>query len=97
MTETEAKVVHALQALGHALTGKECAVSEFHLGQLIEGHEYYLPDGGYSRIIVSELTDRARLTDNSRPEVKAAWHLREGPIADLERHVLDARREMGAG
>jgi hypothetical protein len=36
--------------------------------------EYYLSDGGYSRLMLDELAGDFRLSSNSRDQVKAVWH-----------------------
>lgn len=41
------------------------------------GGEYYLSDGGYSRIVFHELSGRLSLTSNSRDAVKAQWDVQE--------------------
>lgn len=38
--------------------------------------EYYLSDGGYSRLIFSEVSEEFRLTSNSRNAVKQVWQTR---------------------
>jgi hypothetical protein len=38
----------------------------------VTSHHYYLSDGGYSRVVISE-DGALRLTDNSRRDVIAAW------------------------
>jgi hypothetical protein len=98
-TETEAKkgrvmeqLRETLTSLVHAITGgRYPELREHYLDKLIEGEEYYLPDGGYSRIVVSLITGRAFLTSNSLQTAKE--NLRRYPllIADLEQAVLRAR------
>jgi hypothetical protein len=92
MTRIEAKICDTLSMLAYALTRKvQPPIPAVHLNWLLEGEEFYLPDGGYSRIVVSGLTGEARLTSNSRAEVKAAWDNCKEMVADLERDVARAR------
>lgn len=54
---------------------------------------YYLSDGGYSRIVVSE-SFKIRLSDNSREEVKQAWGRCRELIADVETDLLEAYDDL---
>ena len=40
----------------------------------LHGREYYLSDGGYSRVVFNPLSENLFLTSNSRNEVKAKWN-----------------------
>ena len=94
MTDIEAKLCDTLSMLAVALTRKvQPPISSIHLANLLDGQEFYLPDGGYSRIVVSTLDGSARLTNNSRAEVKQAWGRCQELVADLERQVRAARGE----
>lgn len=85
-------LTNALRELSVALTGKEPERNMIHanMKNLLEGDECYLPDGGYSRIVVRR---NARLTDNSRQQVKDAWAKHPELVAALERAVVDIRGE----
>lgn len=48
------------------------------------GKEYYLSDGGYSRIFWSPDDNKLVLTSNSRQEVKDAWKICKELIFDVE-------------
>lgn len=48
---------------------------------LSSSREYYLSDGGYSRLIFDELAEGFRLTSNSRDPVKQVWQA--GTVKDL--------------
>lgn len=81
-----------------ALTGKSdrevsSSLHERNINSLLDGQEFYLPDGGYSRIVVSAFTGKAFLTDNSREPVKQAWQRCQELVSDLETHVRQARGE----
>jgi hypothetical protein len=82
--------------LASALTGKTdrevfASIHERSVNSLVDGQEFYLPDGGYSRIVVSAFSGKAFLTDNSREAVKEAWGRCRELISDLEEQVRQAR------
>ncbi|MHC4640106.1 MAG: hypothetical protein ACYS32_00575 [Planctomycetota bacterium] len=52
--------------------------------------EYYLSDGGYSRMGFSEMNRRLFLTSNSRKEVAESWKNCKELIADVENSILAA-------
>lgn len=57
------------------------------------GTEYYLADGGYSRVVVDSESRKLFLTSNSRDEVKKRWEMHGIPefckeIEDEVAHVL---------
>ena len=83
-----------LIALSLALTGKTPDLHDVQITRLLEGQEFYLPDGGYSRLVVSLLTGDAFLTSNSRDEVKQAWYQCRSLIAAVEREVEAARKRI---
>lgn len=82
--------------LASALTGKRdrdvaASIHPHSVASLVNGEEFYLPDGGYSRIVVSAFSGNAFLTDNSRADVKEAWGRCRELISDLEDQVRQAR------
>lgn len=78
-TETLNELKDYLKALDQLLTGKserECSGLSSQLDsieQYLNGAEYYLSDGGYSRIVLDILGGRVALTSNSLDKVKANW------------------------
>jgi len=86
-------ILKALLRLDHLLTGKDMAYlsgQQAHKGITgifdLDG-EYYLGDGGYSRLVIGvDDPCSIRLGDNSTPEVKAAF-MREDAQAAKE-HLL---------
>ena len=52
--------------------------------------EYYLSDGGYSRMVFSEISRELFLTSNSRKEVKCAWNRCKELRADIETEINNA-------
>lgn len=83
-----------LNFLGFALTRREHVPVAYWMGKLLEGQEYYLPDGGYSRIVVSLITNEARLTSNSLKGPKEAWGNCKELVGDLEALVLKIRESL---
>jgi hypothetical protein len=64
------------------------------------GREYYLADGGYSRIVLSHDVDEIRLTSNSRDQVKIMWndHLEAAHAKDeVLRAVFDLMEDRQTG
>lgn len=49
--------------------------------RFVTSREYYLSDGGYSRLQFDEIAEEFRLSSNSRDQVKAVWH--SGAAKDL--------------
>lgn len=68
----------------HTQRSSELRNEEAALEWAVGGREYYLSDGGYSRIVVSDMDGRLFLTSNSRPQVKEAWGRCRELIADVE-------------
>jgi len=61
-----------------------------------QGGEWYLSDGGYSRVVYSEETGRLFLTSNSRDQVKARWDEALPQRAKAEAIINDyMRQELG--
>ncbi len=58
------------------------------LEDLFYGREYYLSDGGYSRVFYSFEHQQLFLTSNSRPEVVAKWNAH---AASVIRRRLETR------
>ena len=87
-------------ALDQLLTGKsekECARMSNQVEDLekyLSGSEYYLSDGGYSRVYLSILEDQVFVTSNSLDKVKDNWktsavqNLIEG-LMILIRHIQE--------
>lgn len=93
MTPNEIVLQDCVERLAFALTGKAASRSDHMIEQLLRGQEYYLPDGGYSRIVVSVYTGKAALTSNSRVPVIEEWKKNSGLVAELERLVDLVRRD----
>lgn len=79
----------ALINLDAALTGNtdrrtHHTASDSNVNSFVEGHEYYLSDGGYSRVIMNDLSMKLRLTSNSRNEVKQTWSKHEQLVQEVE-------------
>ena len=85
-------LIAALNALAVALTGKPIAENtlDSNVEWLLEGQECYLPDGGYSRVVVG-WEGNAWLTSNSTQAVKDAWARCATEIANLEQAVREVR------
>jgi len=92
------KLIQALNALEYKLTGKPRNGTSNHnnmLEVLYGGQEYYLNDGGYSRLVIREAPPdynsvTVSYTSNSTDRVKAAWD-----SAAAERQaVIDATNEL---
>jgi len=96
------KFQERLAYLDAALTGKPWAdVLHTARSQNVEpldvlGREYYLSDGGYSRVVISDETLRLFLTSNSLDRPRANWINCRELIADVERDVA-AAVEGGSG
>lgn len=77
--ETRDLLRRYLIALDQLLTGnseKECSRMSSQLEDLesyLWGAEYYLSDGGYSRIVLDIVGERVFLTSNSLDKVKTNW------------------------
>lgn len=64
-----------------ALTWKN---SNFDLEDFITGREYYLSDGGYSRIWFSDISFQLRLSSNSLDTSTSNWQYCKELITDIE-------------
>ncbi|MGY3581537.1 hypothetical protein ACVIGB_000391 [Bradyrhizobium sp. USDA 4341] len=51
------------------------------LTKFVTSREYYLSDGGYSRLLFDEIEEKFRLSSNSRDQIKAVW--KSGAVEDL--------------
>ena len=96
MTRAEHNLTGMLQTLVYSLSGKIVHVDYQMLKQTLAGVEIAFPDIDHFQIAISASTGRARLTDNSRQDVKTAWGSSrcKGQIAELERHVAVMRQAM---
>lgn len=72
---------YALLDLDCSLTGVQytrglqtAEVSSCSDNDFLHGREYYLSDGGYSRVVYNPLSENLFLTSNSRDEVKIKWN-----------------------
>lgn len=57
--------------------------------------EWYLSDGGYSRVCVNPETGRLFLTSNSTERAKAAWGRCKELIEDVERECMGVLKACG--
>lgn len=90
----------ALLALDVALTGvdRETARNQQRNAAdgddfMAGGREYYLGDGGYSRVCIGNFTGRLFLTSNSTDRVKARWPEARRERAAVQRIVRHWRRD----
>lgn len=90
------KIEKLLSDLDFALTGKPKSGYQypFDFLEFIQGKEYYLSDGGYSRIFFGELYGKLNLTDNSTKEVKEKWLLVKILIKEIEKELLNLIHEI---
>lgn len=59
------------------------------------GREFYLSDGGYSRVCYSYVTKLLFLTSNSRDDVRARWGAASSITDRIERNIRALLKEHG--
>ncbi len=91
-----------LALLDQALTGKDERWIKNQLHHrfglsaevLILGDMYYLSDGGYSRVVWDQESERLFLASESRAEVKARWGQCGETIGEAEAILSAGQREL---
>lgn len=105
MTKASVRLRELLVQIDSILTGRPTKDAEHmarsqssffeDMTRFLTTREYYLSDGGYSRLLFDEIAEEFRLSSNSRDQVKVTWQSGEVKelVAEASRILMTSLRD----